>query len=398
MEIKHSLIFTSISNLLSNYCSMALEPNLIQIEPDDDIFLPHVIKKERKIKYNYRAEIMTLLHLCGSPTLALNYFFANCCYTYNDFDNAQYFILKSREQFYNEYQHISDKYPLHSDRIIYQMAFMVFHEVSHAIFDIYSELKDVYVEQSTHFLDALMDTYSSLMNDEVNASLNAQYAKICDTVKSINETKKQGISWANILDDYKTIREKVNGKRCFEEIACDTYSIHTLKLLSEYFKFPDGQILELYAAEQTAIQFLSLYSCWDMIYVRHDKKQYERKGIDLLRILSAHAMICYAFNDIESEISNFVLDEGINSLPILTQVDEIAYLSSIKERFDSIAKNCTTIDPKKKESTHLMLEYLNNEILSLLSLSSADKSIFCIAREGCIDVEPDGTIRMKTTI
>lgn len=243
-----------------------------------------------------------------------------------------------------------------------------------------------------------MDTYSSLTNDEVNASLNTHYAKICDTIKSINETKKQVFSWANILDDYKTIRDKVNGKRRFEEIACDTYSIHTLKLLSEYFKFPDGQINELYAAEQTAIQFLSLYSCWDMIYVRHDMKQYDRQGIDLLRILSAHAMICYAFNDIESEISNFVLDEGINSLPILTQVDEVAYLRSIKERFDSIAKDSTTIDPKKKESTHLMLEYLNNEILSLLLLSSADKTIFCIAREGCIDVEPDGTIRMKTTI
>jgi len=402
MEFKHSLIFTSISNLLSNFCSEVLEHNFIKIESDDDIFLPQVVKKDRTIKYNYRAEIMVLLHLCGSPSLALNYFFANCCYTYNDFDNARYFIIKSREQFYDEYQKIANKYPQYSDRIIYQMIFMVFHEVSHILFDIYPEFRDVYIDQSVHFLDALMDTYATNMKDGVSNSMSenfTHYSKICDTInESISKTIKMEIDWTNIFKEYKNVRNKVNGKRSLEEIACDTCSIHTLKTLSENLKFSDKQIVELYSAEQTAIQFLSLYSYWDMIYVRHDRKQYERKGIDLLRILSAHAIICYAFNDVESEISNLVLDEAIKSIPIQFQVDEISYLSSIKERFNSIAKDSSTIDSVGKESTYVMLEYLNSEILSLLSLSSANKNVFCIAREGSIETDSNGTIRMKTII
>lgn len=402
MEFKHSLIFTSISNLLSNFCSEVLEQKFIQIEADDDVFLPQVVKRKRVIKYNYRAEIMVLLHLCGSPSLALNYFFANCCYTYNDFDNARYFILKSREQFYDEYQKIADKYPLYSDRIIYQMVFMVFHEVSHILFDIDPEYRDVYTDQSVHFLDALMDTYATIMKDGIDNSMSenfAHYSRICDTIKqSISKTKIHEIDWANIFEEYRNVRNSVNGRRSFEEIACDTCSIHTLKTLSENLKFSDKQIVELYSAEQTVIQFLSLYSYWDMLYIRHDIKQYERKGIDLLRILSAHAIICYAFNDIESEISNLVLDEAIKSIPIQFQVDEINYLKSIKERFNSIAKDSSTIDSVGKESTYVMLEYLNNEILSLLSLSSANKNVFCIAREGFIKTESNGTIKMKTII
>ncbi len=197
MEFNHSLIFTSISNIISRYCAEVIVPNEIKFIPDNDTFLPLIIKKQLTIKYNYRAEIMTLLHLCGSATLALNYFFANICYSYNDFNNARYFILRAREQFHEEFKQIADGYGKFSDRIIYQMLFMVFHEIGHAIFHIYPDSKDDYIELTKSCLKDVMNAYYSLASDSNN---RAEVEKILNNLIPLESIKDQFNGLSNGLD------------------------------------------------------------------------------------------------------------------------------------------------------------------------------------------------------
>lgn len=400
MEFKHSLIFTSISNIISHYCAEVIAPYDIKFIPDDDTFLPLIIKKQLTIKYNYRAEIMALLHLCGSATLALNYFFANICYSYNDFNNARYFILRTREQFYEEFKQIAEGYGKFSDRIIYQMLFMVFHEIGHAIFHIYPDVKDDYLELTKSCLKDVMSAYDSIAS---NSNNRAEIEKIINNHMPLDSIKDQLKGLANDLDikdffkidglmsDYAEIENNVTGIRSYEELGCDIFAIHTLKLLSTNLGFPNQQIKELYAAEQTAIQFLAQYSYWEQLYIKQDAKSYAKKGIDLIRILSAHTMICHHFNDIDSEISNYVMEVAMENIPIIFHANEMNYIKSIKDRFNSLSNRNIDVNKEDKDATFVMLEYLNNEIISLLSLISANKGILCIAGFGNIDVSTGKT-------
>ncbi len=187
------------------------------------------------------------------------------------------------------------------------------------------------------------------------------------------------------MSDYAEIENKVTGIRSYEELGCDFFAIHTLKLLSTNLGFPNQQIKELYAAELTAIQFLSLYSDWEQFYIKQDVKSYAKRGIDLIRILASHTMICHYFNDIDSEISDYVMRVGMENIPIIYHTNEMNYIESIKDRFNLLSNRNIDVNKEDKEATFVMLEYLNNEILSLLSITSANKGILCIARSGNID-------------
>lgn len=369
---QYSIIHTALSQFIATYLDGG--DGTIKLVPDDDAIMPHVKKKTFEIKYSYRTELLVLLQNCGCEKLLLDYFLAVTCYVNNKYDESKFFISRIKSNINENSQTIKEKYPEVKDKVIYQLLFMVLHEVGHGLFAIREDLKNFFYELVENDVKSISKFYLRLL------SLFKPFYKIymffqkrkfgyTEALKKFGDENSDFLG-SNTIEVLKQFPDYIKKPKKKEELACDLYALRFFQMTMSEKEIKEEDYKDYYTAGLNAIQFLSRYSWWDNYLVKqYDSEQAHNKSyLDPLRVI-------FFFNECTSVIENNynktyneLYNAGMSNVPgIKHSINDLEYAKELGEILKKIGEGSTTIDEQSKIETYELLLDAENDILCCVS-------------------------------
>lgn len=367
MMEQYSIIHTAINQFIQNFLD---EDGIIKLIPDDDVLMPCINKKTFEIKYSYRTEILVLLQNCNLESIMLDYYFASTCYLNNDFEDSRFFISRIREKIKIESSKIKECYPSVKAKIVYQMLFMVLHEIAHGVFGNSDDLKDFFYNLVEEEVTNMVQMYSGMAdNPESKELMDGIKKKHYEAVHRVDIPSSEVdsiLSQQNIIQNLGAFPEYISDNRKKEELACDLYALRMFQHAMSQHNVPEKNYLDYYSASLNGIQFLSRYMWWDCYLIRQmDSEKYHKKTyLDPLRSSFFFTECVYGREEYSSDIEDYMYEKGINGVPFLGSCYEVEYVRDLYDKLEHIGEGVINYKEEEKKETNELLLGAENDILS----------------------------------
>lgn len=371
---QYSIIHTALSEFISTHLEGVIGISNIKLLPDDDALMPQVNKKTFEIKYSYRTEILILLQNCNCDSLLLDYYFAVVCYLNNNFEDSRYFIKRIIDNIEVYSPQIKNDYPDIRDKVIYQLLFMVLHEVGHGLFGVSEELRTVFYKTVEEHVSIISNMYQTMISSFIFRFFTKIYLWKNKTRKALkrlmNNVGEKGDLWGKeTLDTLKEFPEYIAKPRKKEELACDLFALRTFKYIMGQLEISEDDYKGFYSAGLNAIQFISRYMWWESFFVKQysGDQYYTKTHMDPLRAIFFFEE-CRRNDDGDlSNAANEIGNEGLAHVPALKFESDAKYLIKLKDRMSSVGSGAIQIDEKVKTETMTLLLEAENKILSCVA-------------------------------
>lgn len=369
---EYSIIHTALSQFIASHLEGFGNIPPIQLVPDDDALMPQINKKTFEIKYSYRTEILILLENSDCSDLLLDYYFAVVCYLNNNFGDSRFFINRISNRISTDGSLLTSQISIIKDKIIYQLLFMILHEVGHGLFGISEEDRKAFYEMVDKDVELITERYEKFFSSFfVKIFMKLLYFK-SKVFKTFSKTSKQvgekyEMFGTETIETLKSFPEYISKPRKKEELACDLFALRTFQYIMEQLGINEKDYNDYYSAGLNAIQFISRYMWWESYFVKqYSSEQYHNKtNMDPLRVTFFFEE-CRANSD-GSDATGDLYEKVMNNIPALKFEKDAEYLKELGERLKSIGTGAIQIDPTEKEDTRMRLIDAENLILSCVT-------------------------------
>lgn len=370
MSQPYSNLHTIFSEYIaSNFGNREHFPEL-KLIPNDDALLPRIIKKTGEIQYSYRTEILFMLYNCGNFDLLINYYFCITSYINGKYPEAKILASNIRNFLKQEsiVQPLIINYINNRTKLIYEILFVILHEIGHGLFFNSKEEKDYYIGLIDEGVKAMVNTYHNLFsNDIVQESVLSDEKYRSHLSKNNNIPDNYNWTWDNLFDSLGQFPSQIEKDKKKEELACDYFALTQFLYINEQLGMELDSCPDFFPACINALQFVQRHIWWDTFFIKQQSDKYGiTSSIDQVRTIFIFTQCQLLLMEDYPEVYDYLIEESYNGIPMNQAEKDINFFEQNTELIREIGVGADRIDEQEKHETNELIIDAEDDILHII--------------------------------